>query len=144
MEDFKSAFKDGLKAAHDAEMARKEIDEVFNDLNKQLTEASKGKLKIERRQLEERRAIAVRIASPLEPPETYWAIVASNPTIKDLPPIIPQFKELAKWQAGRAGYPCKISWGAQEEYCEDKQALEKCLANLLRDAIVAERLDALM
>ena len=139
MEDFKSAFMDGLKAARDAEIARKEIGEVFNNLNIQLAEVSKGKIRIERRIFEVERPLVARIALSFEPPETYLAIAAVNPTIKDSQP-----KELAKWQTDIAGYPCQISWGSQVEYCEDKQALERCLANLLRDAVVAERLDALM
>ncbi|MHC4443583.1 MAG: hypothetical protein ACYTA5_13380 [Planctomycetota bacterium] len=44
----------------------------------------------------------------------------------------------------RCGYPCKLIWSQQEHVCEDRIALESCLAELLRDPIVGERLYALM
>ncbi len=122
MTDFKAAFQDGLKAAQDAELARKEINQVFKDLNKQLSEVSKGKLRIERTRLEEPKVGFLRWIGPFEPPKMYWAIVVINPKVKDSPP-----KELAKWSLDRAGYPCKIGWGDREEYCEDKQASIKGL-----------------
>ena len=137
--DFKTAFTDGLMAARDAELAKQEIKRVYQDLNKQLFEVSKGKIKIEPRQFEVTRPTLLRIASPFEAPELYWAIAAINTKAKDSTP-----KELARWSSAREGYPCKISWGEKEVYCEDKQALEKALADLLRDPIVGEILNTLI
>jgi hypothetical protein len=138
MIDFKSAFNEGLDAAQKAKAARLEIDNVFKDLNQQLTEVSEGKLTIEREQLEPPRSWVTQLAI-LQPPEKYWAIVARNPTIEGS-----SFQELCKWESGRAGYPCKLTWGGNEHYCEDKQALENTLSNLLRDPIIAEKLISLM
>jgi hypothetical protein len=137
--NFKSAFNEGLEAAQKAKAARLEIDNVFKDLNQQLTEVSEGKLTIAQEQLELPRPWAAQLATLLEPPEKYWAIVARNPTIEGS-----SFQELCKWESGRAGYPCKLTWGGNEHYCEDKQALENTLSNLLRDPIIAEKLVSLM
>jgi hypothetical protein len=134
MSDFKSAFSDGLDAAQKAETARREIEDVFRDLSKQLAEASDGKLAVERMEYERSRSWLTAL-SPLEPKEKYQAIVAYNPTIKGSPT-----RELCEWESGRGGYPCKLTWGSNEYYCEDKQALENTLSDLLRDPIIAEKL----
>lgn len=139
MSDFKSAFSDGLDAAQKAEAARHEIENVFRDLNEQLAEASDGKLATERTVLERDRSWFTALSSPLGPRETYQAIVAFNPTIEGTSP-----KELCEWESGRGGYPCKLTWGSDEHYCEDKQALEDALSDLLRDPIVAEKLWSLI
>jgi len=141
MTDFIDAFKGGLDAAKAADRARKEIDEVFSDLDRQIIEVSEGKLSIERREYYVTKSSweALRFSFPPKSKETYWAIVAKNPTIKKTP-----YKELAKWQEDPVGYPCKLIWAKQEQICEDRAALEICLADLLRDPIVGERLYVLM
>ncbi len=138
MSNFKSAFNEGLDAAQKAEASRLEIDNVFKDLNQQLTEISEGKLTVERRQLERSQPWMIKLASPFEHSALYWAIVAHNPTIEG------SLKRLCEWESGRAGYPCKLDWDGDEYYCEDKQALEDTLSNLLRDPSIAEKLLSLI
>jgi hypothetical protein len=136
MTNFKSAFQVGLKAAQKAEAAKKEIKEVFNDLNKQLSEASDGKLIIEIQQLTRPLPLPFNL---VQQGEKYWAIVARNPKLKASP-----IKELAEWQIDRHGYPCKITWSGIEEYCEKKQAVETGLEHLLQDPTTAEKLQSLV
>lgn len=133
MTDFKSAFNEGLNAAQKVKAARTEIDNVFKDLNQQLTEVSGGKLTIERERLARPQAFAL-----LNPPQRYWALVARNPIIKS------SSRELCEWDSGRAGYPCKLTWASEEHYCEDKEALKNNLSDLLRDPIIAEKMISLM
>jgi hypothetical protein len=143
MADFGEALKQGLEAAEAMDRARKEIDVVFGDLNKQLLEKTEGKISIVRKQYEMKRVIleafTASLVDMLKPKETYWAIVAFNPSLDNSP-----VKELARWSIDRAGYPCKIVWGGKELSCEDREALENSLAELLRDPLVAEKLYALM
>lgn len=52
MIDYKIAFQEGLNEAEEAELAKKEIDSVFQELNLQINEASGGSLKIIRKSFE--------------------------------------------------------------------------------------------
>lgn len=136
MVDFIKAFEDGKKAAIKTENARKEIDAVFDDLNSQLSEMTNGMLKIIRAEVKERNeGLYVHVF----PQKFYKAILAINPKIEKSPR-----KELAKWDFSRVGYPCKISWANEERYCEDKVALEECLADLIKDPVNAEKMLALL
>lgn len=140
MTNFIDAFKDGLNAAEVADLARRDIDDVFSNLDKQIRKGSNGKLSIEKSEYEVPSISWTKIFPiPPKPKETYWAIVAKNPTIEQS-----YETELARWQMDRRGYPCKLIWTQQEQVCEDRTALENCLAELLRDPIIGERLYALM
>lgn len=141
MADYIKAFKQGLGAAEAADRARKEIDAVFVDLNKQLQEATKNKISIDRREYEERKTLPEALSIPFlgAPRKTYWAIVASNPSINRSP-----VKQLSRWSMDRAGYPCKIAWKGEDHLCLDKSALEDSLAELLQDPLVGEKFHALM
>ncbi len=142
MIDYKVAFREGQNAAKETENARKEIDSVFDKLNSEIAEASGGKIIIERRHLLDPEpslqaiSIITEIARTIFP---HLAIAASNPTIHESP-----VKELARWSIDRKGYPCRISWDGQEHFCEDKEALEEALADLLREPSVGQKLYALM
>ena len=146
MIDYKVAFREGLTAAEKADMARKEIDSVFEQLNHEISEASDGKIVIERQTFyvpdtrnEVIQAFDAITSFPNQPKRpTYLAIAARNPTIPDGP-----VKELASWSTDRKGYPCNISWEGKTQFCEDKEALEEALAELLRDPIVGQKLYAL-
>ena len=139
MSDFKSAFQNGLEAAKKADASRAEIADVFKDLNQQITDASHGKLAIRRYEFERARSAFQQIALILTPADTYWVIGATNPTITGMQP-----EKLCNWDEDRAGYPCKLTWGGDEHYCEDKQALEINLSNLLSDPVVAKILLKIM
>ena len=140
MVDYAAAFRQGLEAAKAADVARREIDSVFAELNRQMLEASDGKIRVDRTQeyVPEHgfAALAVLVSGKRD---TYWAIVAHNPSVTKSP-----VKELATWSQDRAGYPCKVAFGGVNESCYDRAALENCLAQLLSDPVVGERLSSLM
>jgi hypothetical protein len=132
MVDFIKAFEEGKEAAIKAENARREIDEVFDDLNAQLNRSTRGKIIITREQLHENDGP---FGSFIYPPRLYQAILAVNRNIKNS-----SKRELARWEISRVGYPVKISWATIDRYCEDRISLEECLADLIKDPIVAEQL----
>lgn len=134
MTDYAAAFAQGLEAAQQAEVAKKEIDAVFAELNANIKDVSGGRVEIGRRPFKEQSLLlgqnplldpAGEALRALKRPD---AIVATNPRVLEAPIL-----RLARWQPNPNGYPCKISWAGQDRYCEDKQALENCLLELLRD-----------
>ncbi len=137
MVDFKEYFQKGLSAAEKAEVNKNEIDSVFDELNRQLDEATKGKIEISRVKFFASSTLAD-IAS-LKPRETYLAIAAKNKNVKDC-----DYKELARWKIDRNGYPCMIIIDRDEMYCEDKVALEANMQRLLSDPTVGDTLYKLM
>lgn len=142
MTDYVEAAKQGLKAAELADRARKEIDEVFAELDQQIRKGMNGKISIYRRQNVKRKnplSIADATATFINDMRAYWAISVSNPRVLKGP-----VKDLAEWEQDPAGYPCKIGWGKKTYICEDREALERTLAELLQDPLVGEKLYALM
>ncbi len=141
MVDFIAAFNKGLDAAQIAEKNKREIDSVFDELNKQLANATKGNVNIQIRECEkvpDFNPLSSRIDFRII---KYQAICAINPLFP-----FPQSlaKEIATWSQDRTGYPCKISFGIKEHYCANKVALENALALMLQDPIVGENLAELM
>lgn len=133
MTDFRAAFQAGQDAAIQADLARKEIDNVFSEICKQLAEVTEGKVEIRREEyLKDRNILDGNFFAPRE---KYWAIAARNPKAEDS-----KLRQIALWEQGRSGYPCKISWGGMDRVCHDRESLEGCLASLLGDAVVGERL----
>ena len=51
MTDYEKAFKDGIKAARNAERAREEVNSVFCEFDKQMRILSEGKIGIDRSEL---------------------------------------------------------------------------------------------
>ena len=140
MTDYVSAFKEGAMAAEKAEIARKSITEVFDDLDKQIQGGSEGKLAIERSEFERsgQDPWFEKIALFSKAKEKYWVIAAYNPTVHPSP-----LKKLAEWNEDRAGYPCTIEWADKQQVCEDRKALEESLLELLKDPEVGEILSSL-
>jgi hypothetical protein len=146
MSDFKAALNEGFAAADKAELARREIDEVLRNFNQDLMEATGGKLSAKVKHFE--RVVSDEVWPQLRTlaalqgrlrKEYFSAIVATNPTIEKSPE-----KELARWRRSHNGYPCTITWSNEEHQCSDRVSLEGCLADLLRDAGVAEVLKGLV
>lgn len=148
MADFKKAFNIGINSAEKAERSKQQVNEVFIELNRQLAEVSNGKLAIVIVNESEASdilsgtlgSIATMLAAAnnaaLNAPKV---ISAKNPKAKE-----PKYKKLAGWKQDRAGYPCVISYGSKEFYCDDKEALESSLSDLLQDPIVGDTLHKLM
>ncbi|NQS97638.1 MAG: hypothetical protein HQ591_04220 [candidate division Zixibacteria bacterium] len=140
MTDYVSAFEQGLLAAEEADRTRKEIEKIFSDLDLQIKEKTAGKISISIEERERERSPNILSAFPMfEPKYKYHVISAHNPKIPESP-----VKILAEWTQDRRGYPCKIEWGGSVTSCEDGEALENTLAELLTDPIVGEKLYALM
>lgn len=140
MTDFRAAFQAGQEAAIEAELARKEIDNVFSEICNQLAEVTDGKVEICRQEYEKQHPNPFVAATALfAPKEKYWAIAARNPKAEDN-----KLRQIALWEQGRSGYPCKISWGGMDRACHDRESLEGCLASLLGDAVVGEKLRGVM
>ena len=133
MVDFITAFEAGLNAAGIADKNKREINSVFEELNKQLAKATDGKVNIELRTPSLLRLIYA------EQSKKNQAIYAFNPLIKSA-----DAKELARWNLDPNGYPCKISFSNKELYCGDKSALERTLADMLQDPTVGEALSKLI
>lgn len=149
MADYISAFRQGLDAAEAAEIAKLEIDSVFDEIDKQLREASNGKIGIDRKEFYVKEESIPPFAAAFiatipyaltgKKRDTYWAIVAYNPSIPNSP-----VKELATWSLDRAGYPCKLTFEGINRSCSDRESLENSLAELLRDPNVGEKLSNLI
>lgn len=137
MVDFKKYLTKGLSAAEKAEANKQEINSVFGELNRQLDEATDGKIEISRVKFYVSNTLAD-IAN-LRPRETYPAIAAKNKRVKEC-----DYKELARWKIDRNGYPCEIIIDHDKMYCEDKVALETNLQQLLSDPTVGDTLYKLM
>jgi len=137
MTDFRVAFKAGQDAAIQADLSRKEIDDVFSVVKEQLAEVTDGKVDIRRLQFTKQRYS--NRPNVFAPREKFWAIAVRNPIAEDN-----ESRQIALWEQGRTGYPCKISWGGVDRTCHDRESLEGCLASLLEDAVVAEKLRGVM
>jgi hypothetical protein len=142
MRDFKADFAQGQLAANKVVAAKNEINGVLSQLNKDLFAASKGTITTAVQKLVEQppsgmAGIRAAITGPSEP-KYYWAIMTWNPKTKNA------HFELARWQQHRNGYPCTVSWGGAEHQCLNREALEKCLGDLIRDAAVNLKFQILM
>ena len=140
MANYIEALNQGFAAAKEAEIARKEIREVLDNLKSEIVKASDGKLLVEVRKVEEpeedvSKTVISRYYGALQPKKYYKAVIATNPkATKQID------KQLAIWKQSKEGYPCSLIWGKKEHQCEDRSALEECLAELLRDPLVGEQL----
>ncbi|MDD5276367.1 MAG: hypothetical protein PHR16_09820 [Methylovulum sp.] len=143
MVDFIAAFKEGLSAADIADKNKREIASVFEELNKQLTKETDGKVKISIRD-SPMSALSLMTVQLSDLSDINKKNMPTNQIISALNPLAKSQENLAHWSQDRNGYPCKISYGNKEHYCEDKPALEESLAKLLQDPIVGESLYKLM
>jgi hypothetical protein len=140
MVDFKESFVQGMQAARTADENKKEIQTVFDELNRQLCKQTEGKLCIERKDFFMKGVLQnVVDAFNSKPIKKYSAIAAYNPKIPDSDCL-----ELARWKADRNGYPCQIDLDGEQMYCEDKIALESTLNELLRDPVIGNKLHKVM
>lgn len=138
MVDFAKALEEGFAAALRAEAAKAEIDTLLAEMRAQVLKATNETVQIERIQYEVAETGWPIFIFPPKPKEKYWAIAAFNPKVgrgRDA--------QLALWSQDRAGYPCKVTWNKQEHACEDREALAACLADLLADPIVGQKLYAI-
>jgi hypothetical protein len=137
MTDFKKALEEGISAAQKADFERKQIEEVLEELDRQIAQATGDKVRIQRMEIPPSLVDFFRPEARRE--SSYWAIAAYSTKVPDK-----SEKELAKWSVAPSGYPCKVAWGNTIRYCEDRESLELTLADLLRDPEVGQKIHSLM
>ncbi|WP_039790370.1 hypothetical protein [Herbaspirillum huttiense] len=136
MKKFAASIEKGLDAAQNARLLRAEIDSVFETLNEELSEVTKGKVRLKRETFYEAPKFGSKESPSPFPFSQYFnrenhlglAIVS-----EDMPST-----EIARWAQDPAGYPCKIILPERQFYCEDRDALESVLAELLQRPEVGE------
>jgi hypothetical protein len=129
MVDFIEAFKQGQTVAERVKNNNQEIDSVFKRLNAEITKASENKVQLSIEHIPYS-AWVINENGDTECEEEHDAICASNLGFLNI-------QELAEWEKGKEGYPCKITIGNKQHYCEDKTELEETVALMLQDPIVA-------
>jgi len=122
MVDFIKAFKQGQAASERVKNNNQEIDSVFKRLNEELATVTGGEVKLNIQFIPNKAFQGYNGVPDMS--IGHYAICASN-------------NELAEWEKARGGYPCKITIGNKQHYCEDKPDLEETLASMLQDPIVA-------
>jgi hypothetical protein len=143
--NFKDSFEKGLTAAAEAQALIGEIDSVFSELDRQITEASEGKVSIFRKTayepIDSLSAVGAALSlatSGLMNRKSYVGIFAENPNIQN------SSVEIGKVQTHKRGYPCEIKFESERLICEDKKSLEKALSYLLSDVEVGKSLNKLV
>jgi len=137
MADFLKAIQDGVRAAELADRARTEIDQVFDELNKQMQAFSNGKVCISRLLF----PVTDQDGDPVEDGrgnvETELGIGLHTRNKKHR-------RWLAQWISPHTGYPCRIRTEQLILTCDDKPGLEESLSEVLRDPKVGEAVQQLM
>jgi hypothetical protein len=138
MVDFIGSFQKGLDAAQKAEKNKQEIYSVLRVLNEQLMQVSDGKLEISiyTKSLPLLGLLSV-VAN--EHKGAYSYLAAINPLAEKRDHV-----ELAKWKLDSNGYPLLITTSDYDIYCEDKEAVEKALQDLISNPVVGEKLYSVM
>jgi hypothetical protein len=135
MVDFITALRTGLSSAEIAEQNKQEIDDVFAELNRQLTANFDGKIVIGL----SAGGLVDLFAAPFSKISANKGIGAWNPkNEKDLG------MKLAGWSASEIGYPCRINFSNREMICEDREALEDALKQLLASPSVGKIIHQLL
>jgi len=129
----------GLSAAKDAERNREEIAAIFRELNEQLAIATDGKVAIERIEFREPSVLPGLGLASIFDRKKYWALAVVFLPSKTVAPA-----EIARWEQDNSGYPCRVMFGVDKYYCDDKAGLEGVLETLLADAAVGEVLHKYM
>ncbi|HEX8434503.1 hypothetical protein [Archangium sp.] len=141
MASFQDAFHKGLEAYDSADRARKEIAAVFDDCAKQVSAASGGAIVLSREstsRVREEAAHAV-VLGGFAVRESYQALMArlvSEPNSSG--------EELCEYKLAYHGYPVAIVYADVDEYCHDKQSLERALVELLGHPTTGGKLRRLM
>lgn len=141
MADYRSAFHAGLEAYSDVERARREIDEVFQELARGVQDVSDGHVAIHRREKNSvigvMRALQKTIAPWITQFEESLVLVATGRNEQD-------FEVLCAYWLGERGYPVNIIYGRRNVACHDRESLEKGLQDLLEHPDTGGKLGRLM
>jgi hypothetical protein len=148
MTDFADAFNRGQEAAVRAAEARAEVDEVFANAAKQLSDVTGGKLELARQRFEKpaKRTFADLVAGAAikaildpTPAETEPWIAARNPKAIDS-----GWVKLAKWERPHEGFPCLMTYDKRDVRCHDQDSLAEAIGELIASAWGGEKLRELV
>lgn len=141
MADYRSAIQAGLDAYNDAERARREITEVFEEFAKGVQDASKGHIGIQRSKRTTPFATAQAIKRTFGPSvslvEEPLVLVAAGRDKQDS-------EILCEYSLGERGYPVKLIYGRRNVSCHDRESLEQELQELLAHPETGGKLGRLM
>ncbi|HEU4408754.1 MAG TPA: hypothetical protein VFS43_26065 [Polyangiaceae bacterium] len=132
--DFKAALQRGLSAHDDATRAEREVDEVLDELSRQLTEVVGSNVSVRRGSVSRATpdlSWVIGAAGAFTPKEKYPALVAQGPR-GEVP--------LCEFELARSGYPVNVAFGDQQYFPDDRASLEMALARMLEDPVVAGRI----
>lgn len=134
MIDFIEAFNQGQTAAEIARNNGQEITSVLDALNEQLIKATDGRINLEYSES------AILAYNPFcyRPEDDDW----DDSFKMAAPELCP--RKLIGFEKSREGYPCKITLGNRQHYCEDRFELEQTLALVLQDPLVGGTLADVM
>jgi hypothetical protein len=140
MIDFIEAFKQGQTAAEIARNNGQEITSVLDALNEQLIKATNGRINLE---YSESAILAYNPFCYKAPKDTEDAAFYHMDILKmETSEILP--RKIIGFEKSREGYPCKITLGNRQHYCEDRFELEQTLALVLQDPLVGGTLADVM
>lgn len=140
MASFQDAFQKGLEAYDSAARAKAEIFSVFDDCAKQVGAASGGAIVLSREwvrnPVEEEKATLLSALPSYRSYEALVARMAGEPKSKG--------EELCEYKLAYHGYPVSLVYADVDEYCHDKQGLERALIHLLGHPTTGGKLRRLM
>ena len=134
MADFRDAFRQGLAAYDDAERARKEILGLFDEFAEQIEQASTGRVRIERGK--QKKMSGNLLLDPFRVRE-YNALFARRPSGDER-------EELCEYSLSERGYPVNLRYAKEDVSCDDGEALERGLRQLLAHPQTGGKLQRLM
>jgi hypothetical protein len=143
MVDFAQAFQKGLEAAEVSKPAKVEILQILLKMRKDILNKSEGKISIE-----------FELGDPVDEMNDIGKMFSHSslffgseePKITAKRADKPKDSEftLATWSMGSYGYPCRLKYAGKELICEDGEAFQNALAELLMHPTVGEKLFALL
>lgn len=145
MADYLISLRHGLEAADRTAKEKKEISDIFKELNQQLNTGTQGRLAIgihEFRGSGEKKstasaALGSAVLGFLDL-ATHTGLGLSH-KLERLP-----VAKLAVWRQETAGYPCDVIFGSAKYSCGDRAALERALKILLADPSVGAKVHEYM
>jgi len=124
----------GMTAAAKATKSRREVDEVFAELNRDLE--ALGDVRLVVREFHELPGISAAIQTFMNPKQ-YMALAVESTSNESFRPM-----QIARWKQPLEGYPCWVITEGEEVACEDRRSLEAELGRLLSSVKVGQALTA--
>jgi len=156
MADYIRAIQAGISAARRAELARSEVASVLDEVSKQLSQATNGRLRLAI--TEEEKTVGERSESnrmrSINP--SFSAFKASmmfgggeieKVKYRALSIVCTEPKTrvvLCRWDEAQDGYPVKLQYAKKEVTCRDRRSLEQGIEDLLGDSTSGAEIERLL